>query len=125
MTNTESREGWASTRNWRGVEQRALYFAGDERLSFQKPAASTRSRSYDEYLSNPADPLPYWHRPIGPTYPGPGWPTWLVEDQRFVERRPDVLTYATEPLAADLSIAGDIGAHLFASTRAAPTVTGS
>ena len=67
-------------------------------------------------MSDPAHPVPYRHRPIGPTYPGGGWPTWLVEDQRFVDQRPDVLSWETDPLADDLVVAGDIVAHLFAST---------
>lgn len=40
----------------------------------------------------------------------------MVEDQRFVHERPDVLTWETEPLTEDVSIAGSITAHLFAST---------
>jgi putative CocE/NonD family hydrolase len=39
-----------------------------------------------------------------------------VEDQRFVYERPDVLSWETEPLTSDLAVAGDIVAHLFAST---------
>ena len=55
--------------------------------------------------------MPYRHRPISPTYPGGGWPAWLVEDQRFVDNRPDVLTWQTAPLQDDdLNIAGDIAA---------------
>ena len=42
--------------------------------------------------------MPYRHRPVTPTYPSPAWTTWLVEDQRFVEHRPDVLSWETEPL---------------------------
>ena len=49
----------------------------------------------------------YRKRPVSPTYPGGGWPTWLVEDQRFVDNRPDVLTWQTGPLQEDLKIAGD------------------
>ena len=60
--------------------------------------------------------MPYRHRPVQPTYPGGGWPAWLVEDQRFVQDRPDVLTWQTAPLTEDLTVAGDIVAHLFAST---------
>ena len=63
-------------------------------LSFDAPADD----GSDSYLSDPAHPVPYRHRPISPTYPGGGWPAWLVEDQRFVENRPDVLTWQTEPL---------------------------
>ncbi len=100
-----------------GVATRELYMHADRELSFDAPAAQeSATRAYDAYVSDPANPVPYRHRPIGPTYPGPGWPTWLVEDQRFVADRPDVFTWTTEPLAEDVSIAGDIVAHLFAST---------
>jgi putative CocE/NonD family hydrolase len=73
---------------------------------------------FDEYISDPAHPVPYRHRPIQPTYfpAGSKWSTWLVEDQRFVDDRTDVLSWETEPLASDLTIAGDVVAHLFAST---------
>ena len=62
--------------------------------------------------------MPYRHRPIQTTYfpHGSKWPTWLVEDQRFVSDRPDVLTWETAALASDVTIAGDVRAHLFAST---------
>ncbi len=62
--------------------------------------------------------MPYRHRPVQPTYFawGSGWSTWLVEDQRFVDGRPDVLSWETAPLEQDLSVAGKIEAHLFAST---------
>ena len=59
-------------------------------------------QSFDSYVSDPAHPVPYRHRPIDMTYPDDhpgGWPTWLVEDQRFVDNRPDVLTWQTEELA--------------------------
>lgn len=99
-----------------GIAERNLYFHEGEQLTFDAPSGATAARAYDEYVSDPGNPVPYRHRPIGPTYPGPGWPTWLVEDQHFVDHRPDVLTYATAPLVSDVSIAGDIVAHLFAST---------
>jgi len=91
-----------------------LYFQPNGRLSFDPPAGD--GEQFDSYISDPAHPVPYRHRPISPTYPGAGWPTWLVEDQRFVENRPDVLTWETEPLSENLKIAGDIMAQLFAST---------
>ena len=61
-------------------------------------------------------PVLYRRQPIDPTFGGSRWPTWLVEDQRFVAGRPDVLTFSTEPFTEDLHVAGDITAHLFAST---------
>jgi len=67
-------------------------------------------------VSDPAYPVPYRRRPIEPTYPFAGWPQWLVEDQRFVHMRPDVLSWESEPLKEDLTIAGDIAANLFAAT---------
>lgn len=65
-----------------------------------------------QYVSDPAKPVPYVPRPI--TYNG--WPEWEVADQRFVDGRPDVLTYQTKPLEKDLTITGEPVAHLFAAT---------
>ncbi len=95
-----------------GIQNRRLYFAGDRRLSFEPP----RDEGFDEYVSDPANPVPYRPRPVPPTYPGPDWRVWLLQDQRFVDHRPDVLSWETEPLTNDLRIAGDISAELFAST---------
>jgi putative CocE/NonD family hydrolase len=47
---------------------------------------------------------------------GNGWPEWQIYDQRFVDGRPDVLTYQTEPLTKDVTITGEPMAHLFAGT---------
>jgi putative CocE/NonD family hydrolase len=62
--------------------------------------------------------VPYRHRPVQATYfsGGSNWSTWLVEDQRFVDDRPDVLSWESALLEEDISIAGKIVAHLFAST---------
>jgi len=57
--------------------------------------------------------VPYRPRPIRLSQ---GWGTWLIEDQRFVHGRPDVLDYATEPLAEDVVVSGQISAHLVAAT---------
>ena len=93
----------------------SLFMRAGGKLSFDPPAAD-ESGAFDTYISDPAHPVPYRHRPVSPTYPGGGWPAWLVEDQRFVDNRPDVLTWQTEPLTNDLKIAGDIVARIFAST---------
>jgi putative CocE/NonD family hydrolase len=45
-----------------------------------------------------------------------GWATWLVEDQRFVDHRPDVLTWTSDPLKDDVVVSGKVVANLFAST---------
>jgi uncharacterized protein len=85
------------------------------------PSGGTKDPSgsqFDEFVSDPAHPVPYRHRPIQPTYfpGGSKWSTWLVEDQRFVDDRPDVLSWESGPLDTDVSIAGEVVAHLFAST---------
>ena len=73
---------------------------------------------FDQFVSDPAHPVPYRQRPIQATYfsGGSKWSTWLVEDQRFVDDRADVLSWETEPLEEDLAIAGEIKVNLFAST---------
>jgi X-Pro dipeptidyl-peptidase C-terminal non-catalytic domain/Domain of unknown function (DUF3471) len=73
-------------------------------------------KPYDEYVSDPANPVPYRPRPVTPTYPGPEWPVWLVQDQVFADHRNDVLTFETEPLTDEVTITGDVVAELFAST---------
>jgi putative CocE/NonD family hydrolase len=98
-----------------GVTSRPLYFGAGGTLGFAKPAAP---RAADRFVSDPAHPVPYRQLPIEPTY-GPHarrWPTWLVEDQRFLNGRPDVLIYETEPLTEDVTIAGEVVAQLYAAT---------
>jgi putative CocE/NonD family hydrolase len=114
---------WTSFAAWpprTNVNSRNLYFGANGKLSFEPPTSISDSQ-FDEYVSDPAHPVPYRPRPVEPTYNpaelgGSRWSTWLTEDQRFVENRPDVLTWETEPLQHDTVIAGDIVAHLFAST---------
>jgi putative CocE/NonD family hydrolase len=100
---------WPPTRQ---ASDRRLFFQPDRKLSFSPPPASTTA-AFDSYLSDPASPVPYRPRPI---LLNKGWTTWLVQDQRFVDRRPDVLTWATDPLAEDVVVSGRITANLFAST---------
>src|SRR5204863_5054980 len=72
---------------------------------------------FDAYVSDPANPVPYRARPIKPTYgPGSTWSRWLVDDQRFLAGRPDVVNWVSAPLDDDLTLAGSVVAHLFAST---------
>lgn len=106
---------WRRWDTWppRQAATRKLYFHAARKLSFDPPAETSAS---DSYISDPANPVPYRPRPVTPTYPGPEWPTWLVQDQRFLNDRPDVLSWETEPLKQDVVIAGDIVADLFAST---------
>jgi len=115
----------AGTNQWRtfdawppktSVTSRSLFFREEGKLSFDAPTAA--AEAFDSYVSDPAHPVPYRQRPIQWTYDsrGSGWPTWLLEDQRFVDNRPDVLSWRTAPLDAPVTIAGDVFADLFAST---------
>ncbi len=68
------------------------------------------------YVSDPANPVPYRHRPIQPTYgKGSQWYTWMVEDQRFVTGRSDVALWRM-PLDHNLTLTGEVFADLFART---------
>jgi len=93
-----------------------LYLHADGSLSFTAPDAPTAGHAYREYVSDPANPVPYRQRPISPTYPGGDWRAWEVADQRFVDHRPDVLSFVSEPLDHDLTVTGPLAANLFAST---------
>jgi putative CocE/NonD family hydrolase len=112
---------WVQFDAWppREAKKLELYFQDDGKLSFDAPASANSSEAFDSYISDPAHPVPYRHRPIDMTYPDDhpgGWYTWLVEDQRFVDHRPDVLSWETEQLKQDVTLAGSVTAKLFAST---------
>jgi putative CocE/NonD family hydrolase len=106
---------WVRHDEWppkRDVAARRLYFQADRKLSFDPPPA-TASEAFDSYVSDPANPVPYRPRPIDVHS---GWTTWLVEDQRFSDHRPDVLTWVSDELTTDVVISGKVVANLFAST---------
>jgi uncharacterized protein len=106
---------WVRHDEWppkRNAVARQLYFQADGKLSFDPPP-KTASEAFDSYVSDPANPVPYRRRPVELRS---GWTTWLVEDQRFVDHRPDVLTWTTEPLKDDVVVSGKVAANLFAST---------
>jgi putative CocE/NonD family hydrolase len=107
---------WKSYDQWpptKGITEKKLYLRSSAKLSFEAPSEQD---TFDSYISDPANPVPYRNRPITPTYPAPAWTTWLVQDQRFVEHRPDVRTWQTDPLTEEVGVTGDIVAELFAST---------
>ena len=95
-------------------KSRNLYLHADGTLSFDAPAGA--EAEFAQYISDPANPVPYRQRPISPTYPAGDWRTWEVADQRFVDHRPDVLTFESAPLESDLTVTGELAADLFAST---------
>ena len=107
---------WHTYAQWPPKETQStnLYLHADGTLSFSAPAAS--ETEFREYVSDPANPVPYRQRPISPTYPGGDWRRWEVDDQRFVDHRPDVLSYTSAPLDHDVTLTGQLAATLFAST---------
>src|SRR5438132_4032078 len=108
---------WRTYAEWppSGSKPTNLYLQCDGTLSFRE-AGNGKRDAYREYVSDPANPVPYRQRPISPTYPAGDWRTWETADQRFVENRPDVLTYVSALLDHDLTITGETSADLFAST---------
>jgi len=97
-----------------GFRAEKLYLNDGGGLSFTAPTGGGVAASY---VSDPANPIPYRHRPIQATYGnGSKWRTWLVEDQRFVSDRNDLANFSTPVLDHDVTVTGDVMADLFAAT---------
>lgn len=91
---------------------KTLYFRGNGKLSFERPAAAEKDdKGFDSYLSDPAHPVPFVQYTTD-TVPQ----RYMVDDQRWAARRPDVLTYATEPLTEGITIAGPVTPRLRVSS---------
>jgi putative CocE/NonD family hydrolase len=93
-----------------------LYLNAGSKVSFDAP--KNGDAAFDEFISDPAKPVPFRARPsqpIGYDYPLT-WPQWLVDDQREASGRTDVLTLTSEYLSKPLKISGAPVAHLIAST---------
>ncbi|MBJ6142321.1 CocE/NonD family hydrolase [Hymenobacter sp. BT559] len=101
---------WKDYPTWppRAVENRPFYLGSSGQLSTTK---STTGTPADEYISDPAHPVPY----TASMQAGRN-NEYMIEDQRFAAQRPDVLTYQTEPLTEDLTVAGPLGVDLWVST---------
>ncbi|HEV7814584.1 MAG TPA: CocE/NonD family hydrolase [Janthinobacterium sp.] len=117
---------WRSLASWPSgcasgcsIVPTALHLAPDQKLSLGAPGSS-KAAAYDEYVSDPAKPVPFRARPIAPfgydESKGQTWPRWLADDQREASGRTDVLSYTTEVLTAPVKISGEPVAHLMAST---------
>ena len=91
------------------VKPTPLYLAAGLQASF---TVKTREPGYEEYVSDPAKPVPFRARPIDAT----SWSRWLVDDQREQSGRPDVLVFTSEVLSAPVKISGEPIANLMAST---------
>jgi putative CocE/NonD family hydrolase len=102
---------WRRFDHWppKGLEKKSLYFHANGRLRFDPP--SDESDATDEYLSDPAKPVPFSEKiDIGMNV------EYMTDDQRFAGRRPDVLVYQTEVLPNDITLAGPVLAELHVST---------
>jgi uncharacterized protein len=101
---------WKTYEQWPPANTRSesLYLGSNGKLSF---IAMQESKTFDEYISDPARPVPFIENiAIGMTR------EYMVDDQRFAERRPDVLTYQSDVLTDDVTVAGPITASLIVST---------
>ncbi|AFD08759.1 CocE/NonD family hydrolase [Solitalea canadensis] len=101
---------WQKFAAWPPVEskQKTLYFQSNGKLAFDAPTTANGS---DEYISDPSKPVPYQD--------GVGIKRtreYMIDDQRFASRRPDVLVYETNVLEKDITLAGPLNADLFIST---------
>jgi putative CocE/NonD family hydrolase len=91
----------------------SLHLQGDGKLSWSEPTASAKTT----YVSDPANPVPYRHRPIQPTYSeGSQWYNWMTEDQRFVTDRKDLAVFKLPVLKKDLVLTGEVLADIYAAT---------
>jgi len=126
---------WLQLNSWpsgcaRGCTVKAapIYFREGLRLSFDKPISSRGNEDsgrdarvpseFEEYVSDPAKPVPFRARPIQPTgYDTCAqWPCWLVDDQREASGRPDVLAFMSDVLTEPVKISGQPTVNLIAST---------
>jgi hypothetical protein len=104
---------WRRYDSWppKNVQTRTLYFHGGGKLSFDRAAKDGAGGGYDEYVSDPARPVPFVETQ------STGVPqTYMDADQRFAAKRPDVLVYETDALEEDLTVAGPVSPRLWVST---------
>ena len=110
---------WDDFESWPPeVEEFHFYLQPEGKLSFSLP---DEKDAFTGYISDPAHPVPFKPRPIwNMDYNNKpaldAWQRWLVEDQRFVDGRPDVVTWVSEPLTEALTVRGAVLARLFAET---------
>lgn len=101
---------WKTFETWppKNREAKELHFQANGKLTWEEMA---NAEGFDEYISDPHKPVPYTDGVFARRNN-----QYMIEDQRFAARRPDVLTYETEPLTEDVTLAGPLTAHFFAST---------
>nr|ART40414.1 K117 [uncultured bacterium] len=103
---------WQVTKQWPAGAMKPLYLQSGLGLGFDKPA----QEGHDDYVSDPAKPVPFVPRPVHVRDGDNVWKPWLVSDQRFAGARTDVLSYVTPVLDKPVHIAGAPMVDLFAAT---------
>ena len=114
MTYATGENRWEASDRWPVGTATPIYLQAGFRLGFQAPA-SAGAAGHDDYVSDPAKPVPFVPRPVH-AREADVWKPWLVGDQRFAESRTDVLSYTSQPLTEDVHIAGAPMVDLFAAT---------
>ena len=104
---------WRQYDSWppKNFAMRSFYLTSGGRLSSEPPKQTDAESNYDEYLSDPAKPVPYLDKVsinMAPEY--------MTADQRHASRRPDVLVYQTDILETDTVLSGPIEVELHVST---------
>ena len=102
---------WNASPRWPMGRMTPLYLDGQFAARFGQPGTS----GHDDYVADPSKPVPFIPRPINMA-DAKQWKPWLVQDQRFVSSRPDVLSYRTAPLGKAVHIMGAPQVSLFAAT---------
>ncbi|MEO0399558.1 MAG: CocE/NonD family hydrolase [Pseudomonadota bacterium] len=108
---------WRTYNSWPPKKAKAanIYLHPNGKLAFSSPTSGADSKT--TFISDPAKPVPFRQRPIpAPFDEGSGWDEWLGEDQRFVDGRPDVLTFVGAPLDKAVTITGPVRTVIRAST---------
>lgn len=105
------KNSWKKFDRWppAAMKQVPVFFRGDEKLSYEKPG---RNEQPAEYVSDPRKPVPF-----SPDIPLTRNREYMIADQRFAARRPDVLVFSTDALEGDLVLAGPVKAELFVKTN--------
>ena len=109
---------WRNLDAWpRAARPVALRLAANQKAVL---GGAAEPKAYDEYVSDPAKPVPFRQRPIPPygydEAKGQSWPRWMVDDQREASGRTDVATFVSDVLTAPVRISGEPVANLVAST---------
>jgi putative CocE/NonD family hydrolase len=108
---------WQALQSWNPNPQtKSLYLQPNAKLAFTAPRSTVQA--YDEYISDPAKPVPFRARPSQPVGYDPPltWVQWLVDDQREASGRTDVLTFTSDVLTTPITISGQPIANIVAST---------